>query len=54
MDGAMMTALSLAEKWHCSPQTVLDTPADLVLAALEYQQFMNEYQETTTELNKET
>ena len=45
-------AVKLARVWGVSPDAVLATRVDLVLAAVQYEKFVDEYQAAYLELNK--
>jgi hypothetical protein len=48
-----MVALQLAKVWHVTPDKVLQTPSDLVIAGLLFEKFTIEYQERYIELVNE-
>lgn len=45
--------LARAGYWSGDPERVLKARVDLVLEAVEYENFMNDYSETEYEINKE-
>lgn len=54
MPGEMLIACRLArEGYYASPGLALASPVDEVLDTLEHANFVNNYQETVIELNKE-
>lgn len=53
LDQSFMGALRLAKVWMCTPQEVLDSPCDHVIAALEYERFHDEYEQVFIEINKD-
>lgn len=53
-DDTIVIALQLAKVWHVTPDRVLETPADLVIAGLLFEKFTIEYQEKYLELTKES
>jgi len=52
MEESTLVALRLSKEGYGSPVAILDMPADIVLAALEYSNFCSDYEETAHELNK--
>lgn len=52
MDEARLVALRLAKEGFGTLQAITEMPADLVLDALEYSDFLADYQETHMELNR--
>ena len=53
IDTVIFVALRMAKIWKCTPQEVLDSPCDHVLAALEYEMFESEYEQQFMEINKD-
>ena len=53
VDQTLMAALRLSKIWNCTPQMVLDSPCDHVVAALEYEKFHDEYEQVFVEKNRE-
>lgn len=53
MPSEMLIALRLAKDGLGTPQQILEMPSDIVLSALEYLTFLNDYEETMIELNKD-
>ena len=47
-----MIALRLAKAGYGRPDEILAMRCDLVLAAIEYEQFMDKYEQAVIELNK--
>ena len=45
-----MVALQLAKVWGVTPDKVLETPSDLVIAGVLFEKFTNEYQEKYLEM----
>ncbi len=54
MDDATVVALRLAKEGYGSVESILAAPVDLVLDALEYTGFLDDYRETHLQLNRET
>jgi hypothetical protein len=52
MDPALLTAIRLSREGFGTPQEILHMPADVVLAALEFVTFQDEYEATVRELNR--
>ncbi len=53
MDEALLVALRLAKDGFGTAAEILETPAPLVLAMLNYSSFLVDYQETYAEINRE-
>jgi hypothetical protein len=51
----MVIALRLAKAgyWGGDPEKVLSAPADMVISAMQYEMYQQEYERTWVELNKE-
>lgn len=47
-----MVSLRLAKVWGCHPEQVLRTRVDLVIDAIQYENFMQQLEETTIILNR--
>lgn len=47
-----MVGLRLAKIWGCHPEQVLKTRLDLVIDAIQYENFLQELEETTILLNR--
>ena len=54
MDSADLAALKLSKEGFGTPDQILNMDADLVLSALEYSNFLGDYETTAAELNKKT
>lgn len=52
MDPATLIAVRLAKEGCGSPEAVLSWPTDLVLAQLDYHDFLTDYERTYVELRK--
>ena len=52
MDTAMLTALRLSKAGYGTPTEILRMPVDVVVAAMEFEAFQNDYESTVRELNK--
>ena len=52
----IVIALTLAKSglYGSNPQTVLESPVDIVMHSFHYNNFMQDYEETSIELNKES
>jgi len=48
----LLIPVRLAKDGFGSLQSILETPTDVVLAALEYSSFLAEYKQTLEELNR--
>ena len=51
-DNITMVSLRLAKVWGCHPEQVLRTRVDLVIDAIQYENFMQQLEETTIILNR--
>lgn len=53
---ALATAMRLASSgwWGGNPERILRAPADVVIAALQYEDFKSDYEAAYIELNRET
>jgi hypothetical protein len=52
MDEAVMVALRLSKAGYGRPDEVLDMNCDLVLAAIEYEKFIVDFQSESIEINR--
>jgi hypothetical protein len=52
MDTALLTAVRLSKAGFGTPEQILHMPVDVVLAAVEFQNFQDDYESTVRELNK--
>ncbi len=52
-DDEIVIALKLSRAGYGRPDEILKMPTDIVLAALNYEQFVNEYEAEFIELNRE-
>ena len=48
----MLVALRLSKEWHCRPDEVLSAPTAIVIAAIEYETFLADYEAEAFELNR--
>lgn len=53
MDPALLTAVRLSKAGYGTPDQILHMPVDVVLAAMEYTAFLDDYETTFRELNKQ-
>lgn len=53
MDQELLIPVRLSKEGFGTPEQVLATRADLVVAALTYSDFLADYEETTNEINRE-
>jgi hypothetical protein len=51
-DDGLVVALRMARVWHVSPVEVLRMPSDIVMAGLQHDDFLGEYEMACIELNK--
>lgn len=54
MDESLLIALRLSKSGYGKPTEILKMPSDVVIAALEYEDFANKYESRFIELNKES
>ena len=50
----MIAALRLSKAGYGKPQEILETPLDIVIGMIAYENFLPEYEERFIEINKES